>query len=116
MDAIKNHWITGLALLCAAFMVVTGIAMMATGGEFDEAGVRVYGALAISGGLVILVGLWGLWSGRVDLVLAQGLVAVGMFALGLLYWWFVLVPPVVALGVLWVGVIKKGLVRELSPS
>ncbi len=114
--AIKNHWITGLALLGAAFMVTTGIAMMATGGEFNDDGVRVYGVFASSGGLVILAGLWGLWSGRVDRVLAQGLIVVGMLALGVLYWWFVLVPPLVALAVLWAGVVKQGLVRELRTS
>lgn len=114
--ALKNHWITGLALLGAAFMVTTGIAMMATGGDFDDDGVRVYGVLASLGGLVILGGLWGLWSGRLDRVLAQGLIVVGMLALGVLFWWFVLVPPVVALAVLWAGVVKKGLVRELRTS
>lgn len=115
MAAVRDHWITGLSLVGAVFMLATGTGMVVSGGEFDETGVRIYGAAAITGGLLVLGGLWGLRQSSVQPRRAQGLIVAGMVVLAGVYWWFVFVPPVFALVVVWVGVVKKGLVRELSP-
>lgn len=113
MTAVKNHWITGLTLLGSAFMLATGIGMLVSGGEFNDDGIRVFGGFATLAGLAILAGLWGLRSGKVQRIVAHGVIVVGMLVLGVGYWWFVFVPPVLALAVLWAGVVKQGLVREL---
>jgi hypothetical protein len=115
MAAVRNHWITGLSLVSAVFMLATGTAMAVSGGEFDETGVRLFGGAAIVGGVSVLGGLWGLRQSSVQPRFAYGLVVAGMVVLGGVYWWFVFVPPLLALAVVWAGVVKKGLVRELSP-
>lgn len=116
MSALKNHWISGLSLVAVVFMLTTGAAMTITGGEFSETEVRVYGVAAVSGGLVALVGLWGLRYDYLGSGLAQAMIAAGMVVLAVGYWWFVFVPPVVAAAVLWAGVVRNGLTRELHPA
>jgi hypothetical protein len=116
MTAVKEHWITGLSFVGVVFLVATGIGMIVSGGEFAETGVRVFGVVAVTAGLSVAVGLWGLRNGGVEPRVANGLIVLGMIVLGAGYWWFVFVPPIVALAVLWAGVVKKGLVRELRPT
>ncbi len=114
-DAVRKHWITGLSVLAVAFLVSSGIAMTVTGGEFDETGVRVVGVVASIAGLALAGGLWGLRAGRRRWV-AHALIVVGLVVLGAGFWWFVLIPPVLALAVLYAGIVKGGLERELRPS
>ncbi len=116
MEAIKNHWVTGLALLATAVLILSGFGMIISGGSESEAGVRVYGAVMLLGGLVLLSGLWGLRSGRLNLVLAHVLVVAGAIVFGVGLWWLVLVPPVIALVVVYSGVVRRGLERELRPA
>lgn len=113
---IKNHWITGLSLLGASFLLLTGTAMIITGGEFNETGVRVFGVFAGLGGLSLLGGLWGLRTGRLKPWVTYALITVGVLVLGAGFWWFVFIPPIIALIVLYAGVIRQGLARELQLS
>ena len=115
-DALRNHWISGLSVLAATFLIVTGIAMIATGGEFDETGVRVFGVVGSLAGLALVGGLWALRTRALNRKVAYGLIVVGLVVLGAGFWWFVLVPPVIALAVLYAGVFKGGLERELHRS
>ena len=116
MTAIKNHWITGLAILGSGLAVAAGIAMSVTGGEFNDAGVRIIGVVVGLGGLMIVSGLWGLRTGRLGMRSAHILIVVGFVIFGGAMWWFVLVPPAIALAVVWAGVVKQGLARELRLS
>lgn len=116
MTALRNHWITWLSLVAAAFMLVTGTAMLITGGEFDEAEVRTIGAFAVVGGLLTLAGLGGLRTGRASARLSHAMIVAAMLILAIGYWWFVFVPPLVALAVIWAGVFRQGLSRELHPA
>ena len=115
-DAFGKHWITGLSVLAAVFLLATGIAMIATGGEFDETGVRVLGVVASIAGLALVGGLWGIRTGQPGRRVAHALIVVGLIVLGAGFWWFVFIPPIIALAVLYAGVIKGGLQRELRPS
>jgi hypothetical protein len=114
-DVLRKHWITGLAGLAATFLIATGVAMMATGGEFDETEVRVFGVVGSIAGLALVGGLWGLRAGALNRSIAHGLIVAGLVVLGAGFWWFVFVPPVIAAAVLYAGVIKGGLERELRP-
>jgi hypothetical protein len=115
-DAFRNHWITALAALSAAFLVATGIAMIVSGGEFGETEVRIFGVVGSIAGLALITGLWGLRGGQLTRWVAHALIVAGLVVLGAGFWWFVFVPPVVALAVLYAGVIRGGLERELRPA
>jgi len=115
-DAFRNHWITALSVLGAGFLVATGIGMMVSGGEFDETEIRIYGVVGSLGGMALIGGLWGLRGGQLRRWVAHALIVVGFVVLGAGFWWFVFLPPVVALAVLYAGVIRGGLERELRPS
>lgn len=113
MTALKNHWITWLSIIAAGFMLVTGTAMTVTGGEFNETEVRVVGIFGVLGGLLALAGLVSLRSRLTNPTLAYGMIVLAMSILAIGYWWFVFVPPLVAVVVVWAGVIREGLSREL---
>ena len=92
------------------------VAMLATGGEFHEAEVRVIGGFGLTAGVALIVALWGLRTSRVEQRVAHALVVVSALVLAIGYWWFVFVPPIIAAAVLYAGVLKQGLARELQPS
>lgn len=115
-DALRKHWITGLSVVAIAFLVSTGIAMMVTGGEFDETEVRIFGVVGFIAGVALATGLWSLRAAQLNRSVAHALIVAGLVVLGAGFWWFVFVPPIIALAVLYAGVIKGGLERELRPS
>lgn len=116
METVKNHWVTGLTLLGTAFLIFVGIAMIMTGGDEDSAGVRLYGVMALVGALAILGGLQGLRVGQPNMAIAYGLIILGMLVLGIGFFWFVFLPSLLALAVLYAGVFRRGLERELNPT
>jgi hypothetical protein len=48
--------------------------------------------------------------------MAFALIVVGMLVLGVGFFWFVLLPSILALVVLYAGVFRRGLERELTPT
>ena len=113
MDWIRHHWITSLAVLVGLFLAFLAIAI-----AFDDDpevsdqeqafGVISMGLLAIA----LFGGLWLLRSGRLNTWVCLSLIVVGL--LGGLAWFWMVVPPILALVVLWFGVARGGLVRELA--
>ncbi len=114
MDVLKNHWVTLLALVGAAFLLVTGITMLATGGEDGETGIRVFGAFSVVAGVATLVGLQAMRTGSLDVSIARALVIIGMVWLGAGFWWFVFLPPILAIAVLYFGIYRQRLPEELA--
>lgn len=113
---IKNHWITTLTVFAVAFLWFVSIGVVAgSDGTFEawRVGYLVGGILA---GSAILIGLWGIRSGRLRLWVANTLIVAGLVVFTAGYWWFVFIPPIIALVVLYAGVIRRGLDRELSPA
>ncbi|MGI9648155.1 MAG: hypothetical protein ACR2OI_06515 [Acidimicrobiia bacterium] len=113
MEGIKRYWITGLAVLLGVFLLFLAVAIaidpdeQATSTAEQAFGVVVDGVL----GLSLLGGLWLLRQGRGNQSVALGAVALG--AVGGIIWFWMIFPPVIALVVIWFGVIRRGLVREL---
>lgn len=110
MEGVKGHWLTVLAVILGLFLLFLAFAF--AGDQSQSGGQRAIGAL-VTGvpALALLGGLWGLGSGRVPVSVCTGAVVVGL--VGGMIWWWMLFPTVIAVVVLWFGVIKGGLVREL---
>ena len=112
MQMVRAHWMTALTVVAAGFLVVVGVAFLAGAGEGDRAEFVLLGITNLAGAAALAGGMWGLRSGRVAGRVCNVLVVVGLVAFGL-YWW-VFVPAAVALVLLYVGVIRGGLGRELA--
>jgi hypothetical protein len=113
MEVMKRHWITGLAVVLGAFLLFLAVAFAfenepGTSGQEKGFGVTVMGGAALS----LLGGLWFLRSGRLSTRVCSAAIVVGL--LGGVVWFWMVIPPIVALVVFWFGVAKGGLVRELS--
>ena len=109
---MKRHWLTGLTVILGVFLLFLAFAFgfeddPATSGQERAFGVVVNAVL----GLALLGGFWFLRSGRLPTSVSLGVIVVGLFG-GLIWFWMVF-PLTVALVVLWFGVVKGGLVREL---
>ncbi len=112
MESLREHWLTGLSLLFAAFFILGGLL-----GAARVAFLLVLVPL----GVALLLGLWLLREGRaipaayVLIVVPLVLAGLGFFWLSLFVWLF-FIPTIVALVVIVFGVIKGGLARELRPA
>jgi hypothetical protein len=115
MAALKAHWITALATLGVLFLWFIGIAFIADPDDGRQTVDVVFGTMFGLVGVGLLAGLWGLHTGRLPLWVAHTLIVVGAIAVGAFFWLF-LVPLAIALPVLYFGVIRIGLERELRPS
>ncbi len=62
--------------------------------------------------IAFLGGLWGLRSGRLSKGVSYAGIVVGV--VGTLIWFWMVIPPIFALIVLWFGVVRGGLARELA--
>ena len=112
MNWLQEHWMTALAVVAAGFLGVIGVAFLAGAGEGDRGEFVALGIGNLVGAGALGMGLWGLRSGRVGVGAANALVVVGLIGVGL-YWWM-FVPAAVALVLLYAGVIRGGLGRELA--
>jgi hypothetical protein len=115
MDRVRNHWITTLTLVVAGLLTALGVGVL-----FGDDGVEAwrvgYTTGSVLGALAILGGLWRLRSDNGRLGVANALVVGGAVVFAVGYWWIVFVPPVLALVVVYAGVIRHGLKRELHPA
>lgn len=107
--ADRQNWTSVLALLGAAFLVVVGIALIITGTDDNTVEGRIYGSVGLVGGLALFAGVYGLRTGRLAPTLARSLVVGGALVLGVGFWWFMFLPAVIAVVVLYFGVIRRGL-------
>jgi hypothetical protein len=115
MDVVRRHWLTGLAVLLGVFLLFLAIAIALENEPETSGSERAFGVIAMAVfGLALLGGLWFLRSGRVSTRVGLGAIVVGL--VGGVVWFWMLIPPIVALVVFWFGVLKGGLVRELQAS
>ena len=112
MKTLGKNWMTALTVVAAGFLAVVGVAFLAGAGEGDRGEFVALGIGNLVGAAALAAGMWGLRSGRVGHRVSDVLVVVGLIGVGL-YWWM-FVPAVVALVLLYAGVIRGGLGRELS--
>jgi hypothetical protein len=112
MDWLRHHWITALTVLLGLFLAFLALAFAMdnsdVSGQERAFGVVTMGLLAAA----LFGGLWLLRSGRMNTRVGLGLVAFG--SLGGIVWFWMILPPIVAVLVLWFGVARGGLVRELA--
>ena len=115
MEVVKRYWITGLAVVLGAFLLFLAVAI-ALENEPESSWVeRAFGVITMGvAALALLGGLWFLRSGRLSTRVCLGAIVVGLLS-GIVWFWMV-IPPLVALVVFWFGIAKGGLVRELSPA
>lgn len=114
MEAVKKYWMTGLSVLLGLFLLFLAVAIAVEGDAEASAAETAFGVIVdVVLGVALLGGLWLLRQGRSSQAVALGAIAFGL--IGGLIWFWMIVPPIVALVVLWFGVIRRGLVRELAP-
>jgi len=116
MESVRANWITGLAVLVGVFLVLLAFALgVSDSSENDlSSGVQILLAIFVVGapGLTLLGGLWNLRSARYSRIVSYVGIVIGLIATAL--WFWMLLPPVAAVVVLWFGVIRGGLARELT--
>ena len=114
METLRRHWLTGLSLLFAATLILSGL-----GGALSPSqstGVRIAVLVVLVPlGVALLVGLWLLREGRPKPA-AYILIVVPVAFAGLGFFFLLLIPTILALLVIVFGVIKGGLARELRPA
>lgn len=113
MEIVKRYWLTGLAVILGAFLLFLAVAIAfesepETSGPEKAFGVIVNAVL----GLSLLGGLWFLRSGRFSTRVCVVAIMVGL--VGGVVWFWMVIPLIVSAVVLWFGVVKGGLVRELG--
>lgn len=101
-------------MVLALFLAFLALAFAMDSSDPDLSGQeQAFGVVTMGlAAAAIFGGLWLLRSGRMNTWVGLGLVAVG--SLGGIVWFWMIVPPIVALLVLWFGVARGGLVRELA--
>ncbi len=111
----KKHWVTSATLLMVAFVLFLAVAIPLDTGDISAAGPTtggiVYGVCA----LALLAGLWLLREGRATPV-AYTLIVVGALVPGVGFFWMLLLPTILAFVIIFFGVFRGGLLRELRPS
>jgi hypothetical protein len=113
MSTLRQHWITGLAVLTAAFLAFVGMAFFVDPGEGEYREFVFWGTMSLLGAAALATGLWALRSARIGRHGAHALVVVGLLVAAM-YWWMFL-PAAVAVLLLYAGVVRGGLARELRP-
>lgn len=112
-----RYWLTTISALIGALLVVFPILGGFFGDEEADSDylVVLIPLLVVIGGLT-LAGLWWLRTGRFSETICMNLVGVGSVTFGFFFFWLLFIPPVLALVVLWFGIVKRGLVTELRPA
>jgi hypothetical protein len=110
----KQHGNTTAALAMVAFCLFMAAAI---GLETDDTtsgrttGAVVFGLCTVA----LLVGLWLIREGRATPV-AHALIVLAALVPGVSLFWILLIPTVLAFIIIYFGVIRGGLAREIGPS
>ena len=111
---LKDHWLTALALIAAALQVFLCLAATFTSDpEFRDED-RVVAVVTGIGATALLAGLWGIRTRALPSRAANTLIVIGAVATALWFWLF-LVPGIIGVALIYWGVMKGGLERELHP-
>ncbi len=114
---MKKYWLTAISILAGGLLVVSSTLGPIFGDwEGSTTSNAVAIALLLSAGVALLAGLWWLREGRFSDTVCLTLVGVGIVIFGVFFFWLLLMPTVLALIVLWFGIVKRGLLTELRPA
>lgn len=122
VGVVKRHWITALSVLAAVFLVFLSVASFSASDPDYEVEDRIFGGggpspgsrvVVALGALALLGGLWGLRTGRLKLWVAHTLIILGAVVTASFFW--LVIPTIVGITMVYAGVIKGGLERELRP-
>ena len=114
---MKKYWLTAISIL-AGGLLVTASTLGPIFGDWEGSATSnaLVIALLLSAGVTFLAGLWWLRESRFSDSVCLSPVGVGMVIFGVFFFWLLLIPTVLALIVLWFGIVKRGLVTELRPA
>ena len=112
----RKHWVTAATLLMVAFVLFLAVAIpLDTDSETTASGRTTGGVVFGLCALALLAGLWLLRDGRATPV-AYTLIVVAALVPGVGFFWMLLLPTILAFVIIFFGVFRGGLVRELRPS
>ncbi len=111
MDAVRENWITGVSMLVGLFLLLMTVGIGVDDGSNTAERFFGVGTMGVAT-IAFLGGLWGLRSGRLSKVVSNAGIVVGV--VGTVIWFWMVIPPIFALVVLWFGVVRGGLARELA--
>ena len=113
-SALKAYRITAITVVLAVFLIGLGLLL-----EFDEDSEGVFGAAygtaAVHSGVALLVGLVSMSAGRINAEQGNRLIA-GSLGIGILGYFWTVIPVLLGCSILWFGIRQRGLVKELSPA
>ena len=109
----QKHWLTSATLLMVAFVLFLAVAI-ALDTEDTASGRTTGGVIFGICTLALLAGLWLLREGRATPV-AYILIVVAALVPGVTFFWMI-IPLILAFLIIFFGVIRGGLVRELRSS
>jgi hypothetical protein len=114
---MRKHWFTAISILAGSLLVLSST-LGPIFGDWEGSAISnaVVIALLLSAGVALLAGLWWLRESRFSDSICLTFVGVGMVIFGVFFFWMLLVPTVLALIVLWFGIVKRDLVTELRPA
>ncbi len=113
---MQRYRLTIISVLLGALLVVFPIIGILFESDATTTEKAVAVPLFVVAGVVLLAGLWWLRTGRFNETVGLTLVGVGSVSAGVSLFWLFLIPTVLALIVLWFGIVKRGLVAELRPA
>ena len=112
---MRRYWLTAIVVLIGASSIIGPLPVVVS--EDPSTVVRwVVVPLGLVLGVAVLTGVWGLHSGRFSETVSLSFVGVGSVVWGVGFFWMLLVPTVLALLLIWFGIVKRGPVTELHPA
>jgi hypothetical protein len=111
----QKHWVTAATLLMVAFILFLAVAIALDVDDSSTAERTFGGAVLGICGLALLAGMWLLREGRATPVAYTLIVVVTLFV-GVGFFWLLFIPTILAVVIIFFGVVRGGLVRELRPS
>ncbi len=111
MRGVTRYWNTGLAVFVGAFVVLLAVGLGSSDTLTTTENVLAGLAMGVPG-LALFGGLWNMRSGRFPVAVSYIGIVLGLGAA--MMWFWMVIPPIAALVVLWFGVIRQGLARELA--
>jgi hypothetical protein len=111
----QKHGTTAATLLMVAFALFLAVAIALDTDDTSAWGRTTGGVVFGLCTLALMAGLWLLRDGRATSV-AYTLIVVGALVPGVAFFWMLLLPTILAFIIIFFGVVRGGLVRELRPS
>jgi hypothetical protein len=111
ITALRSNWITWLAATIGAFLLFLAVAIGVDAESTTPERVFGGGVMGLAG-VALFGGIWSLRSGRFSKAVSYAGIVVGVIAT--VSWFWMVIPPILALVMLWFGVIRGGLAEEAN--